>query len=103
MDFEPGISCVFVAPGRTGAQKKFRVQRITDCRYVIELEGDNKEVLDPMTKATLKILEEMAKAGKLTLLSHDEAHNRFAALRKHIAEGDKLVEELKRRPRRNRK
>jgi hypothetical protein len=56
-----------------------------------------------MTKATLKILEEMAKAGKLTLLSHDEAHNRFAALRKHIAEGDKLVEELKRRPRRNRK
>jgi hypothetical protein len=102
MDFEPGISCVLVAPGRTeardhsGPDRKFRVQRVTPRRYIIDFGDEEKDVtIDPMTKATLQILEEMAKAGKLTLLSPEEADKRFAQIEAGIAEGNKLATALR--------
>jgi hypothetical protein len=98
IDFEPGISCVLVAPGRTEAKdrtgkgRKFRVQRVTSHRYVLDFgDDDDREVVDPVTKATLKILEEMARTGRLTLLSQEAADKRFAKLKELEAEGDRLA------------
>jgi hypothetical protein len=47
--------------------------------------------VDPVTKATLKILEEMARTGRLTLLSQEAADKRFAKLKELEAEGDRLA------------
>jgi hypothetical protein len=97
IDFEPGISCVLVAPGRTEAKdrtgkgRKFRVQRVTPHRYVLDFGDDDREVVDPVTKATLKILEEMARTGRLTLLSQEETDKRFAKFQELEAEGDRLA------------
>jgi hypothetical protein len=97
IDFEPGISCVLVAPGRTEAKdrtgkgRKFRVQRVTRHRYVLDFGDDDREVVDPVTQATLKILEEMAKHARLTLLSREAADQRFAKFQELEAEGDRLA------------
>jgi hypothetical protein len=97
IDFEPGISCVLVAPGRTEAKdrtgkgRKFRLQRVTPHRYVLDFGDDDREVIDPVTQATLKIMEEMARTGRLALLGKEAADKRFAKLKELEAEGDRLA------------
>jgi hypothetical protein len=97
IDFEPGISCVLVAPGRTEAKdrtgkgRKFRLQRVTPHRYVLDFGDDDREVVDPVTQATLKILEEMARTGRLALLGKEAADKRFAKLKELETEGDRLA------------
>jgi hypothetical protein len=76
IEFEPGVSCVLVAPGQ---QRKFRVVKIAN-GFVVTLEGGEREVVDPMTKAVLAAYEEMLRAGKVKLLAPDEAERRFAAV-----------------------
>jgi hypothetical protein len=97
MDFEDGTPVVIIAQRFAGG-RRYLVTQIADNRYMIELEEDaGKETVDPMTKATLQILEQMTKAGKLTLLDSDETDKRLAKMQKSIAEGDKLAGVLRKR------
>lgn len=79
MEFAPGVSCLLMAPGEIeskdddGHTRKILVQRVSPYRYVIDLASEEeKEVIDPVTRATLKILEDKLAAGKLTPLTWDE-------------------------------
>jgi hypothetical protein len=98
MEFEPGLSCILVAPGvedmEVGkhAQGRFRVQRISPHRYIVELEDNEEEVIDPLTRATLTVLEEQLKAKKMKLLSDNDARQRLSAARRR---GAKVIAEAK--------
>ena len=97
MDFEDGTPIVIIAQGFSGDQR-YLVTQIANNRYMIELEERaGKETVDPMTKATLQILEAMATAGNLTLLSSDQTNKRLAKIQKSVAEGDKLADVLRMR------
>lgn len=99
MEFGPGVSAVLVAPmikksrGRADPGR-FRVVRVSRSRYVVDFEENNEEVIDPVTKATLELLEEMLKAGKLKLLGKDEVKDRLNKLNE---EGNAEVEEVRRK------
>jgi hypothetical protein len=89
IEFEPGISCVLVAPGQ---QRKFRVAKIAN-GFVVTLEGGDQEVVDPTTKAVLTAYEEMLQAGKVKLLAPYEADRRFAGV---LEKASKLEPAVKR-------
>lgn len=94
MEFDEGLSGLFMAPGtRVGNPNApapvFHVRRLSAFRYMIELESNDREVIDPVTHATLQILEQMQKAKQVTFARNDAY---FSSLPSHIGKTDVLVE-----------
>jgi hypothetical protein len=92
MEFEPDISCVLMAPGRLGGPadsgRKFRITRVSPHRFVIDLDDNNGAVIDPVIKSVLSVLEELAKAKKLTIESADDMQ---AALDESLAKAERRI------------
>jgi hypothetical protein len=100
IDFEPGVSCLLMAPGsiasedREGHARRISVQRVSLNRFIIDLTSEEeKETVDPMTKATLKILEDKLKKGDLTILTQEELDQNLADLQE---KAKKSLSKLKR-------
>jgi hypothetical protein len=82
IEFEPGISCVLIAPGQIrseGEERRFRVLKVPN-GFVITLDDGAGEMVDTTTKAVLSIYEEMLKAGTAKLLSPDESERRLTSV-----------------------
>jgi hypothetical protein len=94
IEFEPGVSCVLVAPGQ---RRKFRVAKIAN-GFVVTLEGGEREVVDPTTKAVLAAYEEMLKAGKVKLLSTDEAERRFTGVLEKASKLEPATKQTRKEP-----
>jgi hypothetical protein len=99
MEFEPGVSCVFVAPGeiaqaRGSEARKFRVKRVSPRRYIIDLDHEEAEMIDPLTQAMLHILERQLKDGQMKLLTDDQVTGRLSELEQA---GDRVVARARRR------
>ena len=103
MEFEPGISCVLMAPGRLDPsgkakrQRQFRVKRVSNHRYIVDFDSEEEAVMHPVVKSVLSILEELVKTGKLAVDGAEEAQ---IALDKTLADSKKRIAaaEKKRRP-----
>jgi hypothetical protein len=98
IEFEPGVSCILVAPGQIksdqqpGDERRFRVLKVSS-GFVITLEKEGAgEVLDPTTKAIISVLDRMLEAGRVKLLSPDESERRLAGVLQQ-AHGLKAPEE----------
>ena len=85
---------MLVAPAKIAGRRKsrnvrkIRILRVSENRYVLDLENDSEEVIDPVTKATFNIIEEMIKARTLKVVDQDEMQRRLDKIKK---EGEKAV------------